>query len=93
MGVAEIALRDLKGKVAVLTRLNRIRVGNPGDWKSVGKGVCEFRIQQGPGYRIYFGKEKEDENRIVILLGGDKNSQKRDIAKAQDYWADYRGEK
>lgn len=85
------SLKDLKGKVAVLTRLNRIRVGNLGDWKTLAKNVCELRISYGPGYRIYFGRESE--RKIIVLCGGDKSSQKSDINKAQKYWAIWRGEK
>lgn len=85
------SLNDLKGKVAVLTRLNRVKIGNFGDWKIVRNGIYELRLKHGPGYRIYFGRESE--KKIVILCGGDKNTQERDINKARKYWADYRGEK
>ena|SRR3989338_1161665 len=81
-------LKDMKAKAIIDARLIRIRKGNLGDCRSVGAGVKELRIDYGPGYRIYFG---EDENTLVILLcGGDKSTQFRDIKKAQEYWAEYR---
>jgi putative addiction module killer protein len=68
------------------TRLARLRSGNFGDSKSVGSGIYELRIQYGPGYRIYYGKKGK---RIVILLcGGDKSTQKKDIKKAKIFWED-----
>ena len=85
------SLKDLNGKVAVLTRLNRIRIGNLGDWKTVAKGVFELRILYRPGYRVYFSRENE--RKIIVLCAGDKCSQKQDIKKAQKYWAIWRGEK
>jgi putative addiction module killer protein len=81
-------LRDAQGRAIVRTRLARIRLGNFGDCKAVGDGVFEFRIDFGPGYRVYFGQEG---NRLVILLcGGDKRTQSKDIAKAKKFWSDYR---
>jgi putative addiction module killer protein len=83
-------LKDRKAKAMITNRLNRVSLGNFGDFKSVGQGVYELRIQFGPGYRIYFGKEN---SRLVILLaGGDKSNQMKDIEKAKRYWADYSGE-
>ena len=68
-----------------------MRQGNFSNVNGVGKGVFEFRIHYGPGYRIYFGKDGE---RIVILLsGGDKGSQRNDIAAAQRRWSDYKTRK
>ena len=65
--------------------------GNLGNAKSVGSGVQEYRIELGPGYRIYFGR---DGDRLVILLGGGtKKRQQDDIRDAQAYWADYRSRK
>lgn len=84
---------DTDTRAIVVTRLKRVSMGNYGDCKllqSAG-GVWELRIDYGSGYRVYFGKEG---NAIVILLvGGDKKSQSRDIIKAQRYWLDYKGQK
>jgi putative addiction module killer protein len=80
-------LRDREVKSRIRLRLQRVILGNLGDYKSVGDGVFELRIDYGPGYRVYFG---QDGDRIVVLLlGGDKGSQDRDIAKAKEYWQDY----
>lgn len=80
-------LKDRRARARVRVRLNRIRLGNFGDCKSVGRGVSELRIPYGPGYRVYFGRKG---NTVVILLcGGDKRTQSRDITLAQEYWADY----
>ena len=79
---------DRRAAQKVTTALYRMQQGNFSNAKGVGKGVFEFRISYGPGYRIYFGK---DGNQIVILLGGgDKSSQQRDIAAAQRRWSDYK---
>ncbi len=63
-------------------RLDRLALGNPGDVKAVGKGVREMRIDYGPGYRVYFVQRGSEV--IVLLCGGDKSSQERDIAQAKD---------
>ena len=71
----------------IQARLYRFELGNLGDVKSVGCGVFEARFNFGSGYRVYFGK---DGARVIILLcGGSKSSQERDIKKACSYWADY----
>ena len=82
-----LELKDERGKEAIVKRLDRLSLGNPGDSASVGSGVWELRIHMGPGYRVYYGQEG---NALVILLcGGDKGSQKRDIQRAKQYWEDY----
>jgi putative addiction module killer protein len=75
------ALLDRKGRARILARLESVQLGNLGDVKSVGAGVREMRIHFGPGYRIYFAQK----GKIVLLLlcGGDKSTQTRDIVKAQ----------
>ena len=74
------ALRDANAKHRILARITRLELGNYGDVKSVGGGVSELRIDYGPGYRLYLTKVG---NTIVLLLcGGTKKSQSRDIAKA-----------
>jgi putative addiction module killer protein len=69
------------------SRLLRVKNGNLGDYKSVGGGVCELRIDFGSGYRIYFGQDGK--TIILLLCGGDKSTQAKDIAKAKVYWSDY----
>ena len=77
-----LKLKDIKAKVAILRRINRIRQGNFGDTKGVGDNISELRITVGAGYRVYYTKR---ENKIVILLvGGDKSTQSKDIKKAKE---------
>jgi putative addiction module killer protein/probable addiction module antidote protein len=72
----------------VFVRLRRVRLGNLGDCKPVGEGVSELRIKTGPGYRLYFGQDGG--TLVVILCGGNKATQRKDIADAKRYWSDYR---
>lgn len=81
-------LRDTRAKAKIRAKLNQVRLGNLGDYRSVGEGVCELRIDYGPGYRIYFGQIGTTV--VLLLCGGDKSSQERDIDKAREYWQDYR---
>lgn len=81
-------LKDIKARARIRSRLDRVELGNYGDHKPVGEGVYELRLFFGPGYRVYFA---EDGNTLVLLLcGGDKSSQQRDIRSAHGYWQDYR---
>jgi putative addiction module killer protein len=81
------SFKDANTQGKIVSRLNRVVTGNLGDYRSVGEGVCELRIDFGPGFRIYFGQVG---NTIVLLLcGGDKSTQNRDIRQAKEYWADY----
>lgn len=81
------SLKDRITRSRIRERLDRISLGNIGDYKSIGEGVMELRFKFGSGYRIYFG---EDGDSIILLLcGGDKGTQVRDIKKAKKYWQDY----
>jgi putative addiction module killer protein len=72
----------------IVRRVARVKLGNFGDFRSVGEDVQELRIQIGPGIRVYFGRQSE--TIVVLLWGGDKQSQRSDIRRAQLYWKDYR---
>jgi putative addiction module killer protein len=82
-------LRDGRGKAKIHARIERLRHGNLGDSKSLGGELYELRIHFGPGYRVYFGRDGK--TLVLLLCGGDKGSQKEDIGKARQYWADYKG--
>lgn len=80
-------LRDTKTKSVVLSRLDRVSLGNFGDSKYVDEGICELRINYGPGYRIYFAKSGT--SIVLFLCAGNKSSQQKDIALAKKYLLDY----
>jgi putative addiction module killer protein len=75
------SLRDARAKAAIVSRLDSARIGNLGDFKSVGGGVSEMRINVGAGYRVYF--TRHDQTVVFLPCGGDKSSQRKDIARAQ----------
>ena len=75
------ALRDRRAQARIAARLRLAEAGNLGDWKSVGEEVSEMRVHFGPGYRLYF--TRRGRLLIVMLAGGDKSSQARDIRRAQ----------
>jgi putative addiction module killer protein len=70
-------LRDQQAKQRILARLRRLSLGNPGDVRAVGGGVSEMRVDYGPGYRVYFASRGP--SLVILLTGGDKRSQQRDI--------------
>lgn len=74
------SLRDTRARARVLVRIERLASGNPGDVKPVSEGVSELRIDYGPGYRVYF--KKRGRELVILLAGGDKSTQTRDIKKA-----------
>ena len=74
-------LKDVRGKVAVIRRIDRMKGGNFGDCKSVGNNVSELRITIGPAYRVYFTLKNDEV--IILLIAGNKSSQSEDILKAK----------
>lgn len=75
------SLRDINARLRIAARIRRVSLGNLGDVKPVGEGVHELRITYGPGYRVYF--IQHGDTVIVLLAGGDKSTQKRDIERAK----------
>lgn len=84
-------LRDITARAKVRVRLDRARLGNLGDNRSIGEGVHELRVDYGPGYRIYFAFEGK--RLILLLLGGEKSRQAGDIIRAKEFWHDYKRRK
>lgn len=82
------SLRDQQARARIRVRLNRVRLGNLGDSKPVGEGVLELRMDFGPGYRVYLGQPGEV--LVILLCGGDKRTQTRDITTAKEYWKSYK---
>ena len=81
-------LRDKRAKSRIAQRLRQVENGTLGDWKSVGEGVLELRIDVGAGYRIYCGRHGD--TFVILLCGGDKARQSTDIARAKGFWADWK---
>jgi putative addiction module killer protein len=81
-------LRDGPTSDRIVARLDRLKAGLFGDWKSVGGGICELRIDLGPGYRVYYAQEGK--TLILLFCGGDKSTQAKDIETAHAYWKDYK---
>jgi putative addiction module killer protein len=82
------SLKDREAKARIKKRLDRVTLGNLGDYKSVGEEVFELRIDCGSGYRVYFAQAGTQI--ILLLCGGDKSTQDRDILKAKQFWIDYK---
>ncbi|MEI7749260.1 MAG: type II toxin-antitoxin system RelE/ParE family toxin [Chlorobiaceae bacterium] len=74
------SLQDIRARARIQARIERLAMGNPGDVKPVGEGISEMRIDYGPGYRVYFIQHKQSV--IILLAGGDKSTQARDIKTA-----------
>jgi putative addiction module killer protein len=85
------AMRDLRGQQIVAARVDRLRFGLFGDCKAVGDGVQELRVDFGPGYRVYFAQDGA--SLVLLLLGGSKASQRKDIVQAKVHWRNYRSGK
>lgn len=82
-------LRDRRAKFAILVRIERLSLGNPGDVSPVGEGVSELKIDYGPGYRVYF--KRRGSEIIILLCGGSKKGQSKDIENAKSIareWSD-----
>jgi putative addiction module killer protein len=79
-------ITDQATSAAIVQRLTRLRLGLFGDCKAVGGGVSELRINHGPGYRVYFALSGDEV--VLILVGGTKQTQRKDIKTAQKYWAE-----
>ncbi len=77
-------LRDLKGKARIMARINMAKAGNFGEYKVLDEGVCEMKIDFGPGYRVYYAQEGL--HLYLLISGGDKASQKKDMVKAREMW-------
>lgn len=75
-------LRDRQARSRILARIRRLQLGNPGDVAPVGEGVSELRISYGPGYRVYFVRRGSAV--VILLAGGDKRTQRRDVANAKE---------
>lgn len=73
-------LQDIRGRARIQAKIERLAMGNPGDTKTVGEGVSEMRIDHGPGYRVYY--IRHERSVIILLAGGDKSTQARDIKNA-----------
>src|SRR5688572_13876645 len=82
---------DTTARAKVTRAVLRLEQGNLSSVKSVGEGVLEYRIDFGPGYRVYFGRDGE--TRVLLLTGGTKKRQQRDIEAARGHWRDYKRSK
>jgi putative addiction module killer protein len=82
------ALNDQNAVARILARLGRVRRGNSGDSRLLGEGLAELRVDYGPGCRVYFGQRGQA--LVILLCGGDKRTQERDIRQARQYWGDYK---
>lgn len=77
-------LRDIKGRARIAARIESAKAGNFGVYKVLDDGVCEMKMDFGPGYRVYYAQEGL--NVYLLLIGGDKSTQKKDISKAKEIW-------
>ena len=84
------SIKDKSIRRRILVKIKRLELGNFGDWKNLGEGVDELRMTFGSGYRVYFARQG---NEVVIILGGgDKNTQAQDITNAKQLWREYKNE-
>ena len=82
------SLKDVIARAKIRARIDRVKLGNLGKCNPVGQGVMELKVDFGPAYRIYFGQMGKA--LIILLCGGDKSTQSKDIKSAHEYWADYK---
>ena len=83
-----VALRDRQARLRIQARIDRLMFANPGQHRMLTRGVCEMKIDHGPGYRVYYARAGE--RLILLLVGGDKRRQQADIGAAVEYWKDWK---
>ena len=81
-------LRDAKAKAKIMMQIDKMELGLFGDVEPIGEGLSELRLHYGPGYRVYYGKEGQQV--FLLLCGGDKSTQSKDIKKAKEYWKSHK---
>jgi len=81
-------LKDVAARSKIRIRLDRVRLGNLGNNRSVGNGVYELKVDYGPGYRVYYALDSKTV--VLLLLGGDKSTQDKDIGLAKEYWSEHK---
>ena len=81
-------LKDAVSRARIRARIDKVETGNFGDFRSVGDGVSELKFTFGAGFRVYYALN--DETMVLLLIGGDKSSQEKDIVRAKEFWSDYK---
>ena len=84
-------LKDRTGSLRILERIDRLANGNPGDARPVGRGISELRLTYGPGYRVYY--LQDGDTLILLLVGGDKSTQRKDISRAHELADEWHADK
>jgi len=82
------SLRDVRAKAKIIMQVDKMELNLFGDVKPIGEGLSELRIHYGPGYRVYYVKEGQQV--FLLLCGGDKSAQSKDIKRAKEYWKDHK---
>lgn len=85
------SLRDKQTRARIIMQVDRMELGLFGDSAPIGEGLSELKIHYGPGYRVYYGKDTQ--NAYLLLCGGDKSTQSRDIKRAKAYWQEHKRRK
>ena len=85
------SLRDIQTRARIIMQVDRMELGLFGDSAPIGEGLSELKIHYGPGYRVYYGKETH--NACLLLCGGDKSTQSKDIKRAKAYWQEHKRRK